>query len=496
MSTNNVIELLVKVGVLDDRQHDAVMSRSRSGAGGDLVRQVADLGYATESTVARILSVELGLPRVDLAMTPPEHDALSLLDLKTCVDRFVLPVALRENGELLWLAMGDPTDSESMALVRRKSGKRVRPVVAGPSEITREARKLYAAPQTPGHFQNLDSSQLDQGPMDAIELNERDHDKEEAFEIVNVADESAAPLERLAEQLGVAVPDSMSRRTREPAAAGPSSAGGGAGYGELEIAGGAEAADDGATLLEARPMVVAPPARSPPPPPASRPNLAAAAPRGAPPSASRTTQPGGPPFQPWSPSVPALQAQGSRPPPPPTAQPPSRVAANAPASTRVSSAGGPVAAPTRPPPPPSAARLAAAAPRPVPPSESLSRAPLSAPPVVSAGKSTVVQRGVRVEQLGVHNGAGQTGPQRAVNPDGRPAPPAAPPAQPLGALEAVFAVPPAHGPARGTLPAEDLATLEALRTSMEKGALVLRAVAELCVDKGLFTREEMKNRAK
>jgi hypothetical protein len=146
VSTNNVIELLVKVGVLDDRQHDAVMSRSRSGAGGDLVRQVADLGYATESTVARILSVELGLPRVDLAMTPPEHEALSLLDLKTCTDRFVLPVALRENGELLWLAMGDPTDAESMALVRRKSGKRVRPVVAGPSEITREARKLYAAP--------------------------------------------------------------------------------------------------------------------------------------------------------------------------------------------------------------------------------------------------------------------------------------------------------------------------------------------------------------
>jgi hypothetical protein len=29
---------------------------------------------------------------------------------------------------------------------------------------------------------------------------------------------------------------------------------------------------------------------------------------------------------------------------------------------------------------------------------------------------------------------------------------------------------------------------------MEKGALVMRAIAELCVEKGVFTREEMKKR--
>jgi hypothetical protein len=29
---------------------------------------------------------------------------------------------------------------------------------------------------------------------------------------------------------------------------------------------------------------------------------------------------------------------------------------------------------------------------------------------------------------------------------------------------------------------------------MEKGALVLRALAELCVEKGLFTREEMRKK--
>ena len=46
------------------------------------------------------------------------------------------------------------------------------------------------------------------------------------------------------------------------------------------------------------------------------------------------------------------------------------------------------------------------------------------------------------------------------------------------------------------VPVSRRVSLEALRSSMEKGALVLRAIAELCVDKAVFTPEEMKTRAK
>src|SRR2546428_5974831 len=117
-SVPSILDLLVKIQLLDERQHDAVLSRARSQAGGHIVQQVAEMGYATEGTMARAISVELGLPRIDLAMTPPEPGALGLLDARTCVDRFLLPVALREGGELLWLAMADPTDPEALELVR------------------------------------------------------------------------------------------------------------------------------------------------------------------------------------------------------------------------------------------------------------------------------------------------------------------------------------------------------------------------------------------
>ena len=47
------------------------------------------------------------------------------------------------------------------------------------------------------------------------------------------------------------------------------------------------------------------------------------------------------------------------------------------------------------------------------------------------------------------------------------------------------------GPIRANdLDEEDLSTIEALRVSMEKGALVLRSLAELCLEKGVFTRDE------
>ena len=327
-----IIDLLLKVQLIDDRQHDAVMSRSKGGSGGHIVQQIAELGYATEGTVARSISVELGLPRIDLTMTPPEPQAIALLDARTCADRFVLPVALRENGELLWLAMADPTDQETIAVVRRKSQKRVRPAVAGPSEILRAVRVLYAAPEA-------GRGQPEAPPAEklaAIEI--ADQAEGDSFEVVGVSDESSNPeLARIAAQLGVEVPANMPSRQRKPAAA-PAV--------EIEIIEGEP--EPARALIDARP-----------------------------PAPQRTIPP-----------------------------------QNAPQGL------------------------------PRPPS-SVQRGPAAA------------RKGDELDQL---------------------------------------LPPPPPAIARDDLGEDDLATLEALRASMEKAALVMRAIAELCVEKGVFTGEEMKKR--
>jgi hypothetical protein len=208
----SVLDLLLKAQLIDDRAHDAVVSRARSRSGGHIVQQVAELGLATESSIARAISVELGLPRIDLQMTPPEAAALNLLDARICADRFVLPVALRENGELLWLAMADPTDQDSIATVRRRAQKRVRPAVAGPSEILRAIRQRYGAPGAGAQ------QQPEEPPAEKLAAIELDDTSVEEVQVVGLMDESASPLARIAADLGVDVPEDLpSRRGRRQA---------------------------------------------------------------------------------------------------------------------------------------------------------------------------------------------------------------------------------------------------------------------------------------
>ncbi len=205
----SIIELLQKVQLIDDRAHEAVLSRAKSRSGGHIVQQVAELGFATESTIARAISVELALPRIDLQMTPPEQAAVALLDARTCAERFVLPVALRENGELLWLAMADPTDQDSIGVVARRTHKRVRPAVAGPSEILRAVRQLYGAPGAGAQ------QQPEEPPADKLAAIELEDASREQVEIVNLMDDSASPaLTRIASQLGVSVPEDLPSRRR------------------------------------------------------------------------------------------------------------------------------------------------------------------------------------------------------------------------------------------------------------------------------------------
>src|ERR1041384_711789 len=110
---STLAELLVNIQIIDDRQHDAVLSRAKSRSGPHVLQQIVEMGIATESTLARAISAELSFPRIDFGATPPEANALHLLDARICLERFIVPVSLRENVEALLLAMADPTDQDT-----------------------------------------------------------------------------------------------------------------------------------------------------------------------------------------------------------------------------------------------------------------------------------------------------------------------------------------------------------------------------------------------
>jgi hypothetical protein len=184
----SVLDLLLEIQLIDDRQHESVLSRAKSAWGGHLIQTTCELGYATESSIVRALSAELGLQRADLAATPPEPEALALVDAKVCRDRFILPMAVQEDGALLLLAMADPTDADTIGRLGRKLQKRVRALVAGPTELTRAIARLYAA------------AAAGKGPAAG-------------------AEDAPSPLARIAAALGVRVPQMMQRPKPPPGTA-------------------------------------------------------------------------------------------------------------------------------------------------------------------------------------------------------------------------------------------------------------------------------------
>jgi hypothetical protein len=103
--------------------------------------------------------------------------------------------------------MADPPDQEIIGIVRRRTQKRVRPAVAGPSEILRAVRALYAAPDA-----GKGPPESRQESLPPVEM-APGGENEPPFEVVNVADDlESSALSRIARQLGVAVPARMPSR--------------------------------------------------------------------------------------------------------------------------------------------------------------------------------------------------------------------------------------------------------------------------------------------
>jgi type IV pilus assembly protein PilB len=142
MSAAQMGEVLMRAGLLEERQVRAALARHQH-EGGHFASIINELGYATEPAIARALSVEMHLPRFDMAQLKPEPEAIATIDAHSAQDLLALPVAVRDGGQTLWVAMADPTDDEVMKFLQRKTGKRVRPMVSAPNELRGIIRRLY-----------------------------------------------------------------------------------------------------------------------------------------------------------------------------------------------------------------------------------------------------------------------------------------------------------------------------------------------------------------
>jgi hypothetical protein len=139
---NRIGEILVKARVIDEMQLRSALAQHDQW-GGRLSRIISDMGLAPEDTLTQAIAQGLGVQRVSLSTVNKDLGALAKLEVGFAEQKGVFPVALRDNGKTLILAMADPTDLQTIDQVAARSRTRVVPMVAGDQEIQNAILRHY-----------------------------------------------------------------------------------------------------------------------------------------------------------------------------------------------------------------------------------------------------------------------------------------------------------------------------------------------------------------
>jgi hypothetical protein len=141
-SRNRIGELLVKARVIDELQLRSALARHDQW-GGRLSRIISDMGIASEETLINAIAQATGTHRMHLGNVTRDAGALARVDVTLAEQKGIFPVALKDNGKTLVLAMSDPTDLTTMDQVQARSRARVVVVVAGDKEIETAILRHY-----------------------------------------------------------------------------------------------------------------------------------------------------------------------------------------------------------------------------------------------------------------------------------------------------------------------------------------------------------------
>ena len=132
-------EILLKSNLITREQLNKAVEEQKSGK--RLGEALCTLGFVSEEKLAWALSVQLGIPYVDLNTAVVEPEALETLTEKFALKNMALP--LNVDKRTITVAMGDPLDFGAINDISFASGREVRPVVAPFKEVKSAIRRFY-----------------------------------------------------------------------------------------------------------------------------------------------------------------------------------------------------------------------------------------------------------------------------------------------------------------------------------------------------------------
>ncbi len=146
-------ELLIEANVLTAEQLEHALKVQR-GDGRKLGHLLIELGHVSETVLTQALSRQLAVPWVSLFHVDFSRSLLNLIP-RELAERFALvPIfvrRVRKQGDTLYVAMDDPTNTAALEEVSKSAGIPVRPMIACPSDIRAAIRVYYLGGEaTPG----------------------------------------------------------------------------------------------------------------------------------------------------------------------------------------------------------------------------------------------------------------------------------------------------------------------------------------------------------
>lgn len=137
--------LLIEMGVIDEHQLNSALGHQKQW-GGKLGSVLVQKGLCKEADVVRVLSVHLGMPVIHLGQAQIDPRALKMITRQIAEKLRVFPVSVQGSGrsEQLTIAMAEPSDLSIVDQVAFHTGKRVRPVLTGESEIATAIALYYS----------------------------------------------------------------------------------------------------------------------------------------------------------------------------------------------------------------------------------------------------------------------------------------------------------------------------------------------------------------
>jgi hypothetical protein len=138
-------ELLVKAKLMTEQQLEVILELQKTD-GRRLGTLLVEQGVLSEGSVIQILGQQLSVPWVSLNHIDFSRKLLDLVPPDLAEEFCAIPIYVRRIrgfGEVLYVALDDPTNEQAVAAIARASGLHVRVMIAAPSDIRAALRVYY-----------------------------------------------------------------------------------------------------------------------------------------------------------------------------------------------------------------------------------------------------------------------------------------------------------------------------------------------------------------